>query len=167
MNLIVAGADAVAVDSVCAALTGKSPRDFGFLRVAAEKEIGETNLEKIKILGEPLDVNIQHNFKHIEILHSGMLPNWVPNFIGAMLSRYLVDRPSLIKSRCKKCGACKKVCAAGAITLVNGRPHFNYAKCISCFCCQEMCKYAALKIRKSFLARMIFKLSSLINKLRA
>ncbi|MFA4858790.1 MAG: DUF362 domain-containing protein, partial [Candidatus Margulisiibacteriota bacterium] len=31
MNIIVAGVDAVAVDSVCAVLTGKQPHDFGFL----------------------------------------------------------------------------------------------------------------------------------------
>jgi ferredoxin len=164
MNLIVAGEDAVAVDSICAALTGRPPHAFGFLRSAAEGGVGETDLGKIKILGEKLEANIQRDFKHIGVLHPGMLPNWVPGFIGAILRRWLIDRPCLIKSKCKKCGACQKVCATGAITLVGGRPKFNYSKCISCFCCQEMCKYSALKIRKSFLARVVLFLVASYNR---
>jgi formate hydrogenlyase subunit 6/NADH:ubiquinone oxidoreductase subunit I len=35
-----------------------------------------------------------------------------------------------------------------------GKPVFDYSKCIACFCCQEVCPAAAVKIRKSLLAKI-------------
>jgi formate hydrogenlyase subunit 6/NADH:ubiquinone oxidoreductase subunit I len=32
---------------------------------------------------------------------------------------------------------------------------FDYKKCIACFCCQEACPSAAIKVKKSLVAKMI------------
>lgn len=164
MNLMIAGEDGVAVDSICAVLTGKQPRDFNFLKLAAQHQIGETDLNKIEILGEKLEANIAKDFNHIQILKDEMLPGWIPASIITMARRMMLDRPRLIRKKCTKCGVCCKVCAAKAITLIGGRPKFNYNKCIGCFCCQEMCKFGAINIKKSLLAKIVFKISSIFSK---
>jgi ferredoxin len=163
MNLIVAGGDAVAVDAVCAALTGKQPLDFNFLKMAAQQKVGETNLSNIEVVGEEITRWIFREFKHVSIQKDAMLPAWLPAFLTAWMRSLLLDRPALRRRKCRRCGVCAKICAARAITLSKGRPVFNYNKCIGCYCCQEMCNFAAIKIRKSFLARVIFKISALFG----
>ncbi|MFA5839041.1 MAG: DUF362 domain-containing protein [Candidatus Margulisiibacteriota bacterium] len=153
MGLILCGTDAVAVDSVCAALTGKQPLDFNFLRLAFEKNIGQTDLAKIEIIGEKLADYVCTDFKHIKTNRSQMIPPWVPKFIVEFVRGLLLDRPVVQKDKCIKCGACSTVCASKAITPKNGTPQFNYSKCIRCFCCQEMCKYKAIKVKRSILSR--------------
>ncbi|NQT30223.1 MAG: DUF362 domain-containing protein, partial [Candidatus Saganbacteria bacterium] len=158
LNLIIAGSDAVAVDSVCAALTGKKPHDFNFLKMAEKFNVGQTKLEKISVLGEKLENNICHDFKHIPGLRDEMLPNWIPKPFIPFMRKILLDRPILDKGKCAKCGVCAKVCAAGALTIVSGYPSFDYSKCIGCYCCQEMCRFGAISVKKSFLARLALKM---------
>jgi uncharacterized protein (DUF362 family) len=54
-NLLIISHDAVAVDTVCAKLTGIKPDQVPVLQEAQIRGIGESNLDCIEILGEPLD----------------------------------------------------------------------------------------------------------------
>lgn len=162
MNLIISGTDAISVDAVCAALTGKKPGDFNYLKLAEKHDRGETNLEKIEIKGEKLSENICKDFKHLSILGDEMLPAWIPKNIIPFMRGFLLDHPVLNQKKCIKCAVCFKVCPAKAITLKEGLPDFNYSACIGCYCCQEMCREKAINIKKSSIGRLILKLSSLI-----
>jgi len=55
MNLVIAGTDPVAVDAVGAAVMGISPTDVKHLLLAEKKGLGTCNLEKITVLGEPIE----------------------------------------------------------------------------------------------------------------
>jgi uncharacterized protein (DUF362 family) len=55
MNLIIAGTDPVAVDSVGAAVMMMPPDDVKHLRLAEKKGLGISNLNQIEILGEPIE----------------------------------------------------------------------------------------------------------------
>ena len=55
MNLVIAGTDPVAVDAVGAAVMSIPPDSVKHLRLAEEKGLGTCNLEKIEILGEPIE----------------------------------------------------------------------------------------------------------------
>jgi len=55
MNLVIAGIDPVAVDAVGAAVMGIEPNDVRHLVLAEKKGLGTSNLEKITILGEPIE----------------------------------------------------------------------------------------------------------------
>ncbi|MEM2914680.1 MAG: DUF362 domain-containing protein [Candidatus Bathyarchaeia archaeon] len=55
MNLIIAGADPVAVDSVGAAIMGVSPTEVEHITLAEKKGLGISDLKKIDIMGEPLE----------------------------------------------------------------------------------------------------------------
>jgi len=61
MNLILAGKDLVAVDSVCAQLIGYDPKEILLTVNAAARDLGLMNSEHIEILGEKLE-NVQHRF---------------------------------------------------------------------------------------------------------
>ena len=62
MDLVIAGTDPVAVDAVGAAVMGMNPTRVKHLRLAEETGIGTCNMEKITILGEPLD-RVKRDFK--------------------------------------------------------------------------------------------------------
>jgi len=51
-NLILAGEDAVAVDSVVAAITGFNPWDLEYLHMAARRDIGTMDSGKIEVVGD-------------------------------------------------------------------------------------------------------------------
>jgi uncharacterized protein (DUF362 family) len=55
MNLVIAGADPVAVDAVGAAIMGVSPTEVEHLVLAEKKGLGTSKLEKISVVGEPLE----------------------------------------------------------------------------------------------------------------
>ncbi len=55
MNLVIAGIDPVAVDAVGAAVMGISPTDVKHLVLAEKKGLGTCDLEKITVLGEPIE----------------------------------------------------------------------------------------------------------------
>jgi uncharacterized protein (DUF362 family) len=55
MNLVIAGTDPVAVDSVGAAVMGISPTQVKHLLLAQKKGLGTCSLEEITVLGEPIE----------------------------------------------------------------------------------------------------------------
>jgi uncharacterized protein (DUF362 family) len=55
MNLVIAGTDPVAVDAVGAAVMGILPTDVKHLLLAEKQGLGTCNLEKITVLGEPIE----------------------------------------------------------------------------------------------------------------
>ncbi len=55
LNLCIAGADFVAVDSVASSLMGIPPQDVAHLRLAALQGLGEIDLDKIKVVGTSLE----------------------------------------------------------------------------------------------------------------
>lgn len=62
MNLLVAGSDMVAVDAVSSAIMGIDPKKVKYLRLAEKRDLGVSNLNEIKILGESID-KVKRDFK--------------------------------------------------------------------------------------------------------
>ncbi|UCE95555.1 MAG: DUF362 domain-containing protein [Candidatus Bathyarchaeota archaeon] len=62
MNLLIAGSDMVAVDTVSTAIMGIDPKKVKYLQLAAKCGLGISNLNEIEILGEPID-SVKRKFK--------------------------------------------------------------------------------------------------------
>jgi len=62
MNLVIAGTDPVAVDAVGATVMGISIEYVKHLRLAEERGLGTCNLERIQVLGEPIE-KVQRKFR--------------------------------------------------------------------------------------------------------
>lgn len=60
MNLIVAGTDTVAVDSVAAAIMGFQPMEIPAIRCAGTEGLGEIDLEKIEVVGNSIESVMKH-----------------------------------------------------------------------------------------------------------
>ena len=55
MNIVIAGTDPVAVDAVGSAVMGIPPSTVKHLRLAEEKGLGTCNLDRIEVVGEPIE----------------------------------------------------------------------------------------------------------------
>jgi len=55
MGLILASCDAVALDAVAGAVMGLEPGEVDTTRIAGEAGLGEADLEKIEVVGEPIE----------------------------------------------------------------------------------------------------------------
>lgn len=74
MNLVIAGLDPVAVDTVGAAVMDFNPKKAEHLTLAAKKGLGICDLDKIRVLGEPIE-KVKKRFK--------------PSFSMRILSRFV------------------------------------------------------------------------------
>jgi uncharacterized protein (DUF362 family) len=54
MDLILAGRDLVAVDTICGVVTGFAPEEVLLTQMAAKRGMGTAKLEEIEVLGEPV-----------------------------------------------------------------------------------------------------------------
>jgi uncharacterized protein (DUF362 family) len=62
MDLIIAGADPVAVDAVCTAIMGFNPKNIGHITLAAEHGLGVADLDQIIVEGESI-ADVQEMFE--------------------------------------------------------------------------------------------------------
>ncbi|MEW6101368.1 MAG: DUF362 domain-containing protein [Candidatus Omnitrophota bacterium] len=151
-GLIVAGDDPVAIDSVLARLMGLKPLDILSTREAAARRLGEADINSIEVLGEKLEDVIKKPF---QLPVSSLLRRKWPAFIIAIAKKIIKFYPELVHKECIDCGACIEACPNKIISRKNGRMAIDYSKCISCFCCQESCIAKAIKVKKSFFARLL------------
>jgi hypothetical protein len=88
MDLIIAGTDPVAVDAVGAAVMGFHPLEPPITQVAARYGLGVADLEKIKVVGEPIEkvkspfersfINIVSKYPNVEVYAGGVCPGCAP-----------------------------------------------------------------------------------------
>jgi len=157
-GLILASADAVALDAVASYIIGFKPFDIYTTQIAHDRGIGQGELEKIKITGpeikslritdwkKPFNVNILFN----------LIPDWLFNLIKPIANQVRVN-PEIDQNKCVKCLICVKNCPAKTIDYDKDKKRVNIKldKCINCFCCHELCEYKAIKLKPTFLARLI------------
>jgi len=62
MDLVIAGLDPVAVDTVGAAVMGFNPKRAEHIALAADKGLGTCDLKRIKVIGEPIE-KVKRDFR--------------------------------------------------------------------------------------------------------
>ena len=151
MGLILASTDAIAVDSLICQILGKNPLKVPTNKNAYERELGEADINKIKVLGYQPDVI--DDFKWSPNIASSL--DMVPSFISKGLMRFWWSRPVIDPEVCTKCGKCVKNCPVEALSAGVKIPEFDYPECINCMCCMEMCPEKAVKLEKSMLSKLL------------
>lgn len=151
-GLILAGSDAVAIDSILALIMGLEPQDILTNKEAGRRGLGVTDIKSIEISGEKLEDITGRPFK---LPVTSMLNSRIPRPIINIAKKLITYYPCVEDDNCVKCAACIEICPERSISIKGEKIAFDYSKCISCFCCQENCPNAAIKIRKSLLARII------------
>ena len=152
MNVLIAGEDAVAIDSCIAKMVGLEPLDLSVTKEAYGAGLGEADLAKIQVVGDSLDSFIAKDFKFPKTMPLRMIPNpilrWALSLVGF--------KPYIDRDICVRCGLCKTACPVDCITIDNTYCGIDCKKCIKCLCCHEVCPHKAISIRRNFLTRMVW-----------
>jgi uncharacterized protein (DUF362 family)/Pyruvate/2-oxoacid:ferredoxin oxidoreductase delta subunit len=151
LNLLLAGCDCVALDSVMALIMGLEPFDILTTKEAAKRGLGVADINSIEICGEKLEKVIDTPFLLPTTSINKRIPRPVINLVKKLIRYY----PRVEQDNCTSCAACIQACPNKIISVKNNRIVFDYAKCISCFCCQEACPASAIKVKKSVLAKLM------------
>jgi uncharacterized protein (DUF362 family)/Pyruvate/2-oxoacid:ferredoxin oxidoreductase delta subunit len=136
---LLASRQAVALDTVMAAMMGLEPRSVPMLRIAEARGLGPADLGAVEIDGE---FEVVHKFKRPGV---GM---GLGGFAARLATYVIVTQPRVRRGKCVRCGSCVKACPVSAITMTDAGPVIDYAKCISCFCCHEMCRYESMDLTR-------------------
>lgn len=152
MNLVLAGTDVVAVDTVAARIMKIDLNHVKHLVVAGNQGLGISDLAEIEIKGENLD-DVKRNFRKPKGLKLfefyGKIQYRVGRFILnhfnydlrsiiRSLSLFHLPKPKLDYTKCKEIGDCLSVCPESAISM-SKFPFINYSKCTRCMLCYEKC----------------------------
>jgi uncharacterized protein (DUF362 family) len=150
-GLILAGVDALALDSLLAKIMNLSPLDILTNKEAASRKLGVSDINSIEILGEKLASIVNKSFELPTTSKKIKLPQPVIKLAKKLIKYY----PCVEQGNCIRCSICIKTCPKKVITMTKKGIRFDYSNCIACFCCQEACPAAAIKVKKSLLAKII------------
>ncbi|HNW39119.1 MAG TPA: DUF362 domain-containing protein [Candidatus Omnitrophota bacterium] len=152
LNLLLAGYDCVALDTVMAEIMGIAPGAVLSTKEAVLRNLGEGQLSNIRIVGEDIK---KLNIRPFILPKNSTLVSKIPGPIKKIIKALVKYYPYSLRLKCTRCGHCVKVCPQKCIRLKKQGINFDYKRCIACFCCQEACPEAAIGVKKSLLAKLI------------
>jgi uncharacterized protein (DUF362 family)/NAD-dependent dihydropyrimidine dehydrogenase PreA subunit len=153
-DLIASCQDGLSMDLVLTHLMNLEVLDVPTNKEAINRGLAAGGLGPIEILGDKLRDFAVSDFK---LPRAGMLSKLpkMPKFAADAIASFLTGKPCPVFSKCKLCGACQKICPAGAMREENNRMILDRKKCILCLCCQEVCPHNAIEIKKSLLMKLL------------
>lgn len=158
LDLILAGFDGIALDTIVCKIIGFDPDEIIYLAKAEKKGLGTTNLENMEILGEKVE-NIRRDFKRPKKRPISMpLPKWLADYVGKTIFKASVK---FSRERCKLCSTCWSNCPGDAIIpppeIKKGNiPQWIKKKCITCYCCVELCPHEAVDFKLNYVKNALF-----------
>lgn len=155
LGIIISSTDAVAADAVGSYLIGYEPMEINTTAIAQQRNLGEARLDKIEIVGTPLVTVRQKDWQRAKNM-SQMIQFLPPRLFRFLASRISIS-PEVDQEKCTRCQVCVNNCPARTIFYYRGKNkvEIDHSKCIYCFCCHELCPYKAIKLNKSWLARLM------------
>lgn len=150
VGALVAGRDAVAVDSILAAIMGLNPWDILSTKEAELRNLGESGLDSIEVLGDKLEELAGKPF----LLPTATIDKKIPLPIIKFARKFIRFYPQILHNNCTRCEACIAACPQKVMSLRSNRVVIDYRRCIACFCCQEACAFSAVRVKKTILARL-------------
>lgn len=151
LGCVMAGEDAVAIDTVAARIIG-APREIAVTREAAAMGLGEGNMARIEVAGDAIEGIAVTDFAMPQTMPFEVIPKGLAGFLG----KWITFKPYIDRKRCKRCNLCKVTCPVHAITIEEASCGIEYATCVRCMCCHEVCPYHAIGIKRNLLTRMIW-----------
>ena len=148
MGVILASADAVALDAVAAHAAGLRPREVRTTLAAAEAGYGVADLAALRLVGEALPL-LRPSLRRAPSLAARL-----PRALAGLGRRLLYLRPAVDRRACVACGQCAAVCPAGCIRIEEVAV-LDRRRCLECFCCMEACPQDAIEVQRSPLARLL------------
>lgn len=152
MGLVMAGSDAVAIDSCIAKIIGIEPLDVRVTKEAYEAGLGEADMSKIEVAGDDINSFITNDFKLPQTTPLKFLPRGILNTFATLIK----FKPYIDSGLCRRCNLCKVTCPVNCITIEKDYCGIDYDKCVRCLCCHEVCPYKAICIKRNILTKMVW-----------
>ncbi len=160
IGVIIASDSPHAADLVGADLIGLKAEDVPTLQAAVRRGLIPKTPEELDVVGDWKPF-IVPDYQRVETTHSLRFNKESHTFFGRISSTFmdkaLASKPVLNPDECIGCRECFKICPAKAIEMVNKKPIINRKNCIRCFCCQEFCPKGALKVKRTWIAKLLIK----------
>ncbi len=161
IGLLLGSASPHTADMVCARLIGLAEDAVPTLLAARERGYlpASSDALDVRICGDgtantALADMVISDFEHIAV-RRGLLFESKGKLVGGVLQSLLSSRPMLKEKECVGCAKCANICPAKAITMKDKKARIDRSLCIRCFCCQEFCPTGAMKVHRTWVARML------------
>ncbi len=160
IGAVIAGVNPHKLDLACAAIIGAENESIPTLAAAIRRGLAPATVDKVSISGD-LQRYILPDFERVNAsaatLHFGG-DSAFAKLRGAFLKIALSSKPKLKASECVGCNECGRICPAKAIVINKKcKAVIDRKKCIKCFCCQEFCPKGAMKVGRTFIAKILNK----------
>lgn len=152
MEIVMAGQDAVAIDSCISRIMGFDPHDILVTKEAHAMGLGESDPARIEVVGDDILTFLTHDFKLPQTTPLGIIPRTIAKKLAALIS----FKPYIDESECARCNLCKISCPVNAIEITKSRCRIDYKKCVRCLCCHEVCPYVAIHIKRNVFTKMVW-----------
>ncbi|MBR6781729.1 MAG: DUF362 domain-containing protein [Clostridia bacterium] len=160
IGLLLASRSPHAVDAICCQLIGLSEDAVPTLSAARKRGLlpDEVELITVGIDGEKKTAEdfALKDFRHVAVRHGHLFAS-KGKLVSKILGKLLSSRPQLTKSECVGCRKCAEICPAKAITMKDKKAVIDREACIRCFCCQEFCPTGAMKVHRTWIARVFMR----------
>ena len=157
MGALLAGTNPHKIDLLCAKLIGLEVKNVPTLRAAQERGLTPASAEELEISGDAEEF-VCKDFVMVQKGTGTDFGAQKGKLLGAAAKTVLRARPKLKRSRCVGCGVCRDTCPAHAIVIEKGKAKIDRRACIRCFCCQEFCPKGAMRVHRTWVARIAGKL---------
>lgn len=155
LDMIIASADAVALDTAITSLLGYKPSKIDLLNYLGKKNAGVNTLSAIEITGDNAN---RFNLKKFKF-PSNWYMKLVPGFLVKLLGKLIWMKPRIVPETCKACMLCVNSCPVKAFIEkgIGGKPEVVKEKCISCLCCHELCPFDAIALESSRVSKLFIR----------
>ena len=157
MGALLAGTNPHKIDLLCAKLIGLEAKNVPTLRAVQERGLTPASAEELEISGDAEEF-VCKDFVTVQKGTGTDFGAQKGKLLGAAAKTVLRARPKLKRSRCVGCGVCRNTCPAHAIVIKQGKAKIDRRACIRCFCCQEFCPKGAMRVHRTWFARIAGKL---------
>ena len=142
VGAVIAGKDAVAVDSCACEVYGYSYSEINILQTAIKLEYGVAGKELVERTGNAWDAiaNTKAKRAKADFLFK------IPEKLFFLVTYFAKCRPVIDKKKCIRCSLCAEACSQKAITISKKKCKVQGSKCVLCMCCIEACPYHAITL---------------------
>lgn len=164
VGLVLASADAVALDAVACQIVGFNPLGVHTTAIAHARQLGVGDIRQVETLGPALEEVTVKGFKH-SAAATGLFRRWLPSILYASIQEQLILIPEVRQEKCTACLECVQMCPRQAISLIDGAAFIREEDCIHCLCCHELCAHRAIRLKQLPVGRLIRQGEKILGRL--